>query len=63
MHFYQNNLLADRKDLALKETVLTDFMHTDKYAEMSPVDQGLVMVQLVAIQNLMATLDRRIERF
>lgn len=63
MKDYESKIMADRKDLGLKLKVLIDFMHTDSYAAMAPVDQGLVMVQQVAMNGLMEALDRRIERF
>jgi hypothetical protein len=46
-------------ELELKS--LIDFMHSDDFAKMNGVNQGLVMIQQVHIEGLIDVLKRRIE--
>lgn len=63
MKTYQLRVIGERKELDNTIHKLTSFMHTDTYAELSAVDQGLLMVQLVAMNNYSDALSRRIELF
>jgi len=63
MKDYQERVLEERDELWKKVCGLTDFMHCDTYAKMPATEQGLMMVQLVAMKNYHETLLRRIELF
>ena len=56
-------VVEEKKELDEKRQELTDFMHGDVYAGLGAVDQGLLMVQLVAMGNYSDALCRRIELF
>ena len=60
---YKQRVIDEKKELFNKTQKLIDFMYSDKYAELSAIDQGLLMVQLVAMQNYSDALSRRIEIF
>lgn len=59
----QQRVVEDRGVLEEKIARLIDFMHGDIYADLSATDQGLLMVQLVGMQNYSDALFRRIESF
>ncbi len=63
MQPHQQRVVTELDELSTKSSALTDFMHGDIYAEMPAVEQGLLMVQLVAMQNYESALTRRIELF
>jgi len=58
---YQQRVKNVKHELDTKRQKLIDFMHTDNYAKLIPVEQGLLMVQLVAMNNYSDVLGRRIE--
>lgn len=60
---YQDRVSSEKRELGKKLTSLRDFMHSQKYVNLSAPDQGLLMVQLVAMQNYSEVLLRRIELF
>lgn len=60
---HQERVIEEHKELFEKTSKLIDFMHTDTYAKLDPIDQGLLMVQLVAMNNYSDALERRIEIF
>ena len=63
MESHQKRVVEEKKELDEKRAKLTDFMHGDIYAALSAVDQGLLMVQLVAMHTYSDALGRRIESF
>jgi hypothetical protein len=63
MQPHQQRVVTELDELATKIGALTDFMHGDVYSELPSVDQGLLMVQLVAMQNYESALTRRIKLF
>jgi len=63
MEAYQDRVVEEKKELDDKRIKLTDFMHGDTYAGLPATEQGLLMVQLVAMKNYSNVLDRRIELF
>lgn len=63
MEDFQQRVVEEREELETKMAKLSDFMHGDTYTELSATDQGLLMVQLVAMQNYSDALFRRIELF
>lgn len=60
---YQQRVVKEQIDLGDKIEDLKRFMHTDVYASLPAVEQGLLMVQLEAMKMYWQTLDRRIEIF
>jgi len=60
---YQQRVYDEKINLDDKRIKLTDFMHGDTYAELPATEQGLLMVQLVAMKNYSNALERRIELF
>jgi hypothetical protein len=63
MQPHQQRVVDEMHELDSKLDKLKDFMHTDTYANLTAVDQGLLMVQVVAMENYVNTLSRRIELF
>ena len=63
MQEYQQRVIDECFELETKTSVLTGFMHTDIYANLSAPEQGLMMVQLAAMTLYIDTLNRRIELF
>jgi len=63
MEAYQERVIEEKKELDNKRIKLTEFMHSDAYAELGATNQGLLMVQLVAMKNYSNALERRIELF
>lgn len=63
MEDYQQRVADEKKELDQKLKDLRAFMHGDVYASLPAVDQGLLMVQLVAMDNYSDALARRIELF
>ena len=63
MEDYQKRVLNEQVDLGLRLDRLTAFMYSDTYAALPSVEQGLIMVQQVAMENYYDTLFRRIELF
>lgn len=63
MEDFQQRVVEEKEELETKMEKLSDFMHGDTYAELSATDQGLLMVQLVAMQNYSDALSRRMELF
>ena len=63
MQPHQQRVVDEMHELDNKLDKLKDFMHTDTYAGLTAVDQGLLMVQAVAMENYSNTLSRRIELF
>jgi len=63
MQLHQQRVIEEKKELDEKRQKLADFMHGDIYAGLSAVDQGLLMVQLVAMENYSDALGRRIGLF
>ncbi len=53
----------ERDDLDEKMARLSDYMNSDSYAKLPAVEQGLLMVQITAMQNYSSVLFRRIELF
>lgn len=60
---HELRVVIEKKDLDEKRQKLTDFMRDDVYSKLGAVDQGLLMVQLVAMNNYSDALERRIELF
>ena len=60
---HQERVVTEHKELSGKLCALIYFMHEDIYAGLPAVEQGLLMVQLVAMQNYESALNRRIELF
>lgn len=56
---YKVRLDNEYSELQIKLSKLVDFMHTDKYTELPPVQQGLLMVQQAAMKLYADTLERR----
>ena len=63
MQPHQQRAVDEKTELDKKVIALIDFMHTDTFASLEAVEQGLLMVQQVAMQNYAETLARRIECF
>jgi len=63
MELYQERVIAEKHDLDIKKGALVAFMHEDIYPTLSAVEQGLFMVQLMAMTNYSDALQRRIELF
>ena len=63
MELHQQRVVEELKELDNKRESLIAFMHSNTYFELDAVNQGLLMVQLVAMNNYSETLDRRIELF
>ncbi len=60
---YQQRVCDEKEELDEKIVKLKEFMNSDVYAELLAVEQGLLMVQLVAMDNYFNVLGRRIECF
>ena len=63
MQPYQQRVAEEKERLDGNRQKLIDFMHGDIYAGLSAVDQGLLMFQLVAMNNYSDALGARIELF
>ena len=63
MQDYQTRVIIEEDDLRIKTQALRDFMHNKAYGDLVAVEQGLLMVQLVAMENYQGALKRRIEIF
>jgi len=63
MNEYQERVIVEREELSIKLEKLIEFMHSDYYSSLGAIDQGLLMVQNVAMTMYLDTLDRRIELF
>lgn len=63
MQPHQQRVVEEKTKLDDSISKLISFMHADIYATMSPIEQGLLMVQLVAMENYSDALGRRIELF
>lgn len=63
MSTYQQRVIDEKRELDDKRGKLSDFMHSDDYAGLSAVDQGLLMVQLASMEGYANALARRIETF
>jgi hypothetical protein len=63
MQPHEKRVVDEKSKLDKKIMALVDFMHTDVYAGLPAVDQGLLMVQQVAMQNYSEALGRRIDMF
>lgn len=61
MSTYQQRVVGEREELDTKMAKLSEFMHGDVYAGLNATEQGLLMVQIVAMQNYSDVLFRRIE--
>ena len=59
----QQRVVDEKNDLVNKLARLVDFMHSETYASLAPLEQGLLMVQQVAMDNYSNALMRRIELF
>ena len=51
MRKYQQRVVDEKTELDTKRKDLRTFMHGDVYAALSATQQGLLMVQLVAMDN------------
>lgn len=60
---HEERVLAEKKDLDEKRGKLSYFMHSDTFASLSAINQGLLMVQLAAMDGYSEALSRRIELF
>lgn len=56
-----DKLRMERKEVCDKVKNLEGFMHSKAFAQLTPVNQGLLMVQLEAMRMYATTLERRIE--
>ena len=63
MSTYKERVNNECDELSEKRASLVDFMHGDVYASLPATDQGLLMVQLVAMDNYLDALTRRIQIF
>ena len=63
MYDYKKSMITEQKELEGHTSKLIDFMHSDEYAELVPVHQGLLMVKLTAAENLLRATERNIEVF
>ena len=63
MEDYQERVVKEKIELDQKKNSLTDYMHGDFFANLSAVDQGLLMIQLEAMKMYSDTLTRRIDCF
>jgi len=63
MQPHQQRVIDEKKELDEKREKLIEFMHGDIYAALDAIDQGLLMVQLVAMNNYSEVLGRRIDLF
>jgi hypothetical protein len=63
MQEYQIRAVDEKRALDQKQGSLKDFMHSDEYAKLAAVDQGLLMVQMAAMASYSDALHRRIELF
>ena len=63
MQEHQRRVVTEQKELDEKLNKLIEFMHTDVYAGLPSVEQGLLMVQQHDMANYSQTLIRRIELF
>lgn len=63
MEEYKQRMLIEEMDINEKKEKLSDFMHTETFGKLAAVDQGLRMVQLVAMNNYSDALARQIELF
>jgi len=63
MQPHQQRVIDEKKELDEKREKLIEFMHGDVYATLDAIDQGLLMVQLVAMNNYSEVLGRRIDLF
>lgn len=63
MQEHQQRVVEEKIVLDDKISKLSDFMHTDIYAGLDSVNQGLLMMQLEQMQSYSNTLERRIELF
>jgi hypothetical protein len=63
MDKYQIEAIKDHDELSDKQGKLSDFMHQAEYGRLPDVEQGLLMVQIVAMNNYLDVLNRRIELF
>lgn len=63
MEDYQQRVVDEKTEIDTKLKNLRTFMHGDVYASLPATEQGLLMVQLVAMDNYSEVLARRIELF
>lgn len=63
MKDYQDRVVQEQSDLVIKIDALVGFMHSKSYGNLDSPNQGLLMVQLQAMENYDRTLSRRIELF
>ena len=63
MQEFQQRVIEEKKELDSKLNKLKDFMHSEQYAQLDSTNQGLLMVQQVAMENYSDALARRIEMF
>ena len=60
---HQVRVLNERDELDDKRQKLSDFMQGDVFPKLSAIDQGLLMVQLAAMDMYSKALHERIELF
>jgi len=63
MQEHQKRVVTEKEELSVKAVALSEFMHGNIYASLPAVEQGLLMVQLVAMRNYESALERRIDLF
>ena len=63
MTAYELKILEERDDLINKIKKLKEFMYTDEFEGMDPIDKGLLMSQLRIMNPYFEILQERIERF
>lgn len=63
MQDYQNRVIEEQVELSGKIYKLLEFMYNDEYSSLPAVEQGLLMVQLNAMEQYEKTLKRRIDLF
>jgi len=59
----QNKAVEDEKFITDEVAELKEFMHGGDYADLETIEQGLLIAQLMVMQNLLDLLRRRIETF
>lgn len=63
MQAHQKRVINERDSLNENLGKLKGFMHSEIFSALSSVEQGLLMVQPVAMDNYFNALERRIELF
>ena len=63
MEDYQQRVIEEKKELDEKISKLKDFGNTLNFTQLATVEQGLLRLQLVAMNNYSDVLGQRIDLF